>query len=107
MLAVVILIMLKDCGIFHHLFIIKQSGYYCVSCSCVASFTDFWEAYKSVFISKRHKDSSKKEIEHLNNTLHKYISHFFRKTLSFSNEIKTFYFGLNLVAPMCIFFKSA
>lgn len=58
---------------------------------CAVSFTDFWEAYKSVFPSKRHKASSKKEtvhIERLNNTLRQRIARLVRKTLSFSKKLE-------------------
>ena len=60
---------------------------------CAVCFTDFWEAYNSVFPSKRHRAVGKEtgqtnHIERFNNTLRQRISRLVRKTLSFSKKIE-------------------
>ena len=59
---------------------------------CAVCYTDFWEAYKQVLPSKRHravgKDSGKTSyIERFNNTLRQRVSRLVRKTLSFSKSL--------------------
>ncbi len=56
------------------------------------AYTDFWEAYKTVIYSSRHRAVPKSSgetnhIERLNNTLRQRISRLVRKTLSFSKEL--------------------
>ena len=53
------------------------------------TYTDFWETYKTVIPSSRHRPVSKSSgetnhIERLNNTLRQRISRLVRKSLSFS-----------------------
>ena len=59
---------------------------------CAVVYTDFWEAYKKVIPSKRHKPVSKESgetnhIERLNNTFRQRISRLVRKSLSFSKKL--------------------
>jgi IS1 family transposase len=59
---------------------------------CAVSYTDFWEAYKSVFPSKRHKSVGKRtgltnRIERFNCTMRQRISRLVRSTLSFSKKL--------------------
>jgi len=59
---------------------------------CAVSYTDFWEAYATIFPSKRHHAVGKESgqtnhIERLNCTLRQRISRLVRKTLSFSKII--------------------
>ena len=59
---------------------------------CAVSYSDFWEAYESVFPSSRHravgKESGKtNKIERFNCTLRQRISRLVRKTLSFSKKL--------------------
>ena len=54
---------------------------------CAVCYTDFWEAYKKVFPSKRHKAVGKEtgltnHIERFNNTLRPRVSRLVRKTFS-------------------------
>lgn len=58
---------------------------------CAVSYTDFWEAYNSIFPSKRHRAVGKEtgqtnHIERFNCTLRQRISRLVRKTLSFSKK---------------------
>jgi len=60
---------------------------------CAVSYTDFWDAYKTIFPSKRHRSVAKKtgltnHIERLNCTLRQRISRLVRKTLSFSKKLQ-------------------
>jgi IS1 family transposase len=57
------------------------------------SYTDFWEAYQSVFPEARHhavgKESGKtNHIERFNNTLRQRVSRLVRKSLSFSKKLE-------------------
>ena len=59
---------------------------------CAIAYTDFWEAYKQVIPSKRHravgKDSGQtNHIERLNNTFRQRLSRLVRSSLSFSNKV--------------------
>ena len=59
---------------------------------CAVAYTDFWEAYHSIFPSKRHKAVDKKtgktnHIERFNCTMRQRISRLVRKTLSFSKKL--------------------
>jgi len=54
---------------------------------CAVAYTDFWEAYHSVFPKNRHRAVAKNtgltnHIERLNNTFRQRISRLVRKTLS-------------------------
>ena len=60
---------------------------------CTIAYTDFWEAYKQVIPSKRHravgKDSGQtNRIERFNCTLRQRVSRLVRKTLSFSKKLE-------------------
>lgn len=60
---------------------------------CAVCYTDFWEAYKKVFPSRRHKAVGKETgktsyIERFNNTLRQRVSRLVRKTLSFSKKLE-------------------
>lgn len=60
---------------------------------CAVCYTDFWDAYKSVFPTKRHKAVGKESgktnrIERFNCTMRQRISRLVRKTLSFSKKIE-------------------
>jgi len=60
---------------------------------CAVAYTDFWEAYNSVFPQNRHRAVAKKtgltnHIERLNNTFRQRISRLVRKTLSFSKKLE-------------------
>jgi IS1 family transposase len=59
---------------------------------CAICYTDFWEAYRSVIPSKRHRPVGKATgltnyVERLNNTLRQRISRLVRRTLSFSKSL--------------------
>ena len=59
---------------------------------CAVAYTDFWDAYKSVFPALRHKSVGKETgltnyIERFNCTMRQRISRLVRKTLSFSKKI--------------------
>ncbi|EDN65916.1 IS1 transposase [Beggiatoa sp. PS] len=59
---------------------------------CAVSYTDFWEAYETVFPSTRHRPVGKEtgqtnHVERLNCTLRQRISRLVRKTLSFSKKL--------------------
>ena len=59
---------------------------------CAVAYTDFWEAYNSVFPKNRHRAVAKStgltnHIERLNNTFRQRISRLVRKTLSFSKNL--------------------
>jgi len=59
---------------------------------CAVSYTDFWEAYATIFPSKRHRAVGKEtgqtnHIERFNCTLRQRISRLVRKTLSFSKKL--------------------
>jgi insertion element IS1 protein InsB len=59
---------------------------------CAIAYTDFWEAYKKVIPSKRHravgKDSGQtNQIERLNNTFRQRVSRLVRSSLSFSKKL--------------------
>lgn len=59
---------------------------------CAVCYSDFWEAYKAVLPSKRHravgKDSGQtNHIERFNNTLRQRCSRLVRDTLSFSKKL--------------------
>ena len=59
---------------------------------CAICYTDFWEAYKQVIPTKRHKAVGKETgktgyIERFNCTMRQRISRLVRKTLSFSKKI--------------------
>lgn len=60
---------------------------------CAVAYTDFWESYKKVIPSKRHKPVGKEtgqtnHIERLNNTFRQRISRLVRKSLSFSKKLE-------------------
>ena len=60
---------------------------------CTIAYTHFWEAYKQVIPSKRHravgKDSGQtNRIERFNCTLRQRVSRLVRKTLSFSKKLE-------------------
>jgi IS1 family transposase len=60
---------------------------------CAVSYTDFWEAYGTIFPSQRHRPVGKEtgktnKIERFNCTLRQRISRLVRKTLSFSKKIE-------------------
>jgi IS1 family transposase/transposase-like protein len=60
---------------------------------CAVCYTDFWQAYASIFPSLRHqpvgKDSGKtNHIERFNNTWRQRVSRLVRKTLSFSKKLE-------------------
>ena len=60
---------------------------------CAVAYTDFWDAYKSVFPASRHKSVGKETgltnyIERFNCTMRQRISRLVRKTLSFSKKIE-------------------
>jgi IS1 family transposase/transposase-like protein len=60
---------------------------------CAVCYTDFWQAYASIFPSLRHqpvgKDSGKtNHIERFNNTWRQRVSRSVRKTLSFSKKLE-------------------
>ena len=60
---------------------------------CAVAYTDFWEAYKTVFPSTRHRAVGKETgltnyIERFNCTMRQRISRLVRKTLSFSKDIE-------------------
>lgn len=60
---------------------------------CAVCYTDFWEAYKAIFPSKRHKAVGKESgktnrIERFNCTMRQRISRLVRKTLSFSKKVE-------------------
>ena len=59
---------------------------------CAISYTDFWEAYATIFPSKRHRAVGKEtgqtsHIERFNGTLRQRVSRLVRKTLSFSKKL--------------------
>lgn len=59
---------------------------------CAVCYTDFWQAYASIFPSKRHRAVGKEtgktsRIERFNNTLRQRCSRLVRKTLSFSKKL--------------------
>lgn len=60
---------------------------------CAVAYTDFWESYKTVIPSKRHRAVGKESgqtnhIERLNNTLRQRISRLVRQSLSFSKKLQ-------------------
>ena len=60
---------------------------------CAVAYTDFWEAYETIFPIKRHKAVGKEnggtcKIERFNGTLRQRASRFVRKALSFSKKIE-------------------
>jgi insertion element IS1 protein InsB len=60
---------------------------------CAVAYTDYWNAYKTVFPSKRHRAVGKEtgqtnHIERLNNTFRQRISRLVRKSLSFSKKLE-------------------
>jgi len=60
---------------------------------CAVTYTDFWEAYKTVIPSKRHRAVGKESgqtnhIERLNNTFRQRISRLVRESLSFSKKME-------------------
>ena len=60
---------------------------------CAVSYTDFWEAYETIFPSKRHRAVGKEtgqtsHIERFNCTLRQRVSRLVRKTLSFSKKLE-------------------
>lgn len=59
---------------------------------CAVCYTDFWEAYKKVFPTNRHRPVGKEtgqtnHVERLNNTFRQRVSRLVRKTLSFSKKL--------------------
>lgn len=59
---------------------------------CAVAYTDFWDSYKKVIPSKRHRPVGKEtgqtnHIERLNNTFRQRISRLVRKSLSFSKKL--------------------
>ena len=60
---------------------------------CAVCYSDFWEAYATVFPTKRHQAVGKESgqtnhIERFNGTLRQRISRLVRKTLSFSKKLE-------------------
>lgn len=60
---------------------------------CAVAYTDFWNAYALVFLSKRHQAVGKESgqtsyIERFNCTVRQWVSRLVRKTLSFSKELE-------------------
>jgi IS1 family transposase len=60
---------------------------------CAFCYTDFWQAYRAVFPSQRHRSVGKESgqtnhIERFNCTLRQRISRLVRKTLSFSKKLE-------------------
>lgn len=60
---------------------------------CAVCYTDFWEAYETVFPAKRHRPVGKdtghtNRIERFNCTLRQRVSRLVRKTLSFSKKLE-------------------
>jgi len=60
---------------------------------CAVAYTDFWQAYKTVIPSKRHRAVGKEtgqtnHIERFNNTLRQRVSRLVRKSLSFSKNLQ-------------------
>jgi insertion element IS1 protein InsB len=60
---------------------------------CAVAYTDFWESYKTVIPSKRHRAVGKEtgqtnHIERLNNTFRQRISRLVRDSLSFSKKME-------------------
>ena len=60
---------------------------------CAVAYTDFWESYKTVIPSKRHRAVGKETdqtnpIERLNNTFRQRISRLVRESLSFSKKME-------------------
>jgi IS1 family transposase len=60
---------------------------------CAVAYTDFWESYKTVIPSKRHRPVGKEtgqtnHIERLNNTFRQRISRLVRESLSFSKKME-------------------
>ena len=60
---------------------------------CAICYTDFWESYKKVLPSKRHRAVGKESgqtnhIERFNCTLRQRVSRLVRKTLSFSKKLE-------------------
>jgi len=59
---------------------------------CAVAYTDFWQAYRKVIPSKRHRAVGKdtgqtNHIERLNNTFRQRVSRLVRKSLSFSKKL--------------------
>jgi insertion element IS1 protein InsB len=59
---------------------------------CAVAYTDFWEAYITVFPGMRHRPSEKKSgqtnhVERFNNTLRQRVARLVRRTLSFSKKL--------------------
>ena len=64
---------------------------------CAVAYTDFWESYKTVIPSKRHRPvvqetGQTNPIKRLNNTFRKRISRLVRESLSFSKKMEN-HFG--------------
>lgn len=60
---------------------------------CAVCYTDFWEAYRCVLPSKRHRAVGKGSgltngIERFNNTLRQRVSRLVRRSLSFSKKLE-------------------
>ncbi len=60
---------------------------------CAVAYTDFWESYKTVIPSKRHRQVGQEtgqtnHIERLNNTFRQRISRLVRQSLSFSKKME-------------------
>jgi insertion element IS1 protein InsB len=60
---------------------------------CAVAYTDFWESYKTVIPSKRHRPVGQETgqtnpIERLNNTFRQRISRLVRDSLSFSKKME-------------------
>ena len=60
---------------------------------CAVAYTDFWESYKTVIPSKRHRAVGKEngqtnQVERLNNTCRQRISRLVRESLSFSKKME-------------------
>ena len=69
---------------------------------CAVAYTDFWESYKTVIPSKRHRAVGKEtgqtnQVERLNNTCRQRISRLVRESLSFSKKME------NHVGAVCYF----
>ena len=59
---------------------------------CAVSYTDFWEAYKTIWPQRRHRSVGKESgqtnhIERFNGTLRQRVSRLVRKSLAFSKKL--------------------
>jgi len=79
---------------------------------CAVAYTDYWEAYETIFPSTRHKAVGKEtgltnHIERFNNTVRQRVGRLVRKALSFSKKIENhigaiWYFVHHYNKSLCI-----